>query len=356
MTTGGIPWYIDQDARHSPKTARFQAWMAARGQQGVISPSSCKVSALGTPGAFVTVDPGGFVINNRATAASFEAYPEQVRFPAHVGRHPDPGRVPHRCGVPAHREPVRGRRGHRVVADPDRPGQRPLLAGAGYRGCDPGEHSPTSRRGRRTGRRSPWPGSAHQLVDRAGRGHHRPAFPGGPVRAADRGRHSGRAAADRRAVRLKLDPLPGRRHPALHHDRLDGLAADSELRGAILSGPRGRHLAPSTRKPTTTCTGSPVPVGPGMANVTPSITLDETSSSAPGPARSSSRSRSAAPGPSRRRSGAPCSTWQLQCHFLDPANHHGYLSTRTGIYLNVILNFKRFPYEAGAVMAPVAVT
>lgn len=74
MTTGGVPWYIDQDARHSAKTARVLAYLASRGQQGVMRSDHCRVSALATPGASVTVDPGAFAILNRATTGSFESY------------------------------------------------------------------------------------------------------------------------------------------------------------------------------------------------------------------------------------------------------------------------------------------
>lgn len=78
MTTGGTPWYIDQSARHSPKTARLQTYIAARGQQGVLRATDFKVSALGTPGAFVTVDPGAFVALSRATAGGSEAYADKT--------------------------------------------------------------------------------------------------------------------------------------------------------------------------------------------------------------------------------------------------------------------------------------
>lgn len=77
MSVGGVPWYIDQDAEHSPRTARFLAYMASRGQQGVLEPDDFKVSAGSTPGAFVNVSPGGFVVKNSAPAGAYESYADK---------------------------------------------------------------------------------------------------------------------------------------------------------------------------------------------------------------------------------------------------------------------------------------
>jgi hypothetical protein len=78
MTTGGTPWYIDQDARHSPKLARVLGYMGTEGQQGVLDSGHCAVKALGTPGAFVTIDPGVFSILNKASGGSYEAYLDKI--------------------------------------------------------------------------------------------------------------------------------------------------------------------------------------------------------------------------------------------------------------------------------------
>jgi hypothetical protein len=78
MTTGGTPWYIDQDAKHSPRLARVLGYLGTRGGQGVLDGSHCKVSALGTPGAFVTIDPGMFSVLNKATGGAYEAYFDKI--------------------------------------------------------------------------------------------------------------------------------------------------------------------------------------------------------------------------------------------------------------------------------------
>jgi len=91
MTTGGTPWYIDQSAMHSPRLARVLGYMGTGGRQGVLDSTHCKVSALGTPGASVTIDPGMFAILNKATGGAYEAYFDKISSQMTVPVTPTPG-------------------------------------------------------------------------------------------------------------------------------------------------------------------------------------------------------------------------------------------------------------------------
>jgi hypothetical protein len=53
-------------------------YMGTEGQQGVLDSGHCAVKALGTPGAFVTIDPGVFSILNKASGGSYEAYLDKI--------------------------------------------------------------------------------------------------------------------------------------------------------------------------------------------------------------------------------------------------------------------------------------
>lgn len=74
MATGGIPWYIDENAVHSPSVARMVAYIATRGQQGILDVSHLRVSAQLTPSAAVDIAPGAFSVLNTASGLSSECY------------------------------------------------------------------------------------------------------------------------------------------------------------------------------------------------------------------------------------------------------------------------------------------
>jgi hypothetical protein len=79
------PIYIDQDARHRASQVRLLAYQAMEGQQGVLLAEHLKVKALGTPGAAITADPGGYAVNAKHTGGSFESYLGKINSASEIG-------------------------------------------------------------------------------------------------------------------------------------------------------------------------------------------------------------------------------------------------------------------------------
>lgn len=79
------PIYIDQNARHRASQVRLLAYQAMEGMQGVLLPEHLKVRALGTPGAAITCDPGGYAVNAKHTGGNFESYLGKIASSADVG-------------------------------------------------------------------------------------------------------------------------------------------------------------------------------------------------------------------------------------------------------------------------------
>jgi hypothetical protein len=75
---GRVPWYIDAEARHRARTNRLLAYMAVNGQEGVLGADHLKLVAGGTPGAFVDVMPGAFSVLARHVGGAFEAYVDKI--------------------------------------------------------------------------------------------------------------------------------------------------------------------------------------------------------------------------------------------------------------------------------------
>lgn len=71
----GTPWVIEQ-AYVNAKQARLMAFLATRGQQGVLASADLRVTQLGTPAGSVQVLPGAFAILNTAVGGSYETYAE----------------------------------------------------------------------------------------------------------------------------------------------------------------------------------------------------------------------------------------------------------------------------------------
>jgi hypothetical protein len=69
-----VPWFVDQPAEHSAGVARLLAYVAARGREGIITPTDLEVRELATPGTSVRVYPGACAILNRAVGVTSEAY------------------------------------------------------------------------------------------------------------------------------------------------------------------------------------------------------------------------------------------------------------------------------------------
>lgn len=74
MPWDGVPWFMEQPARHSASIARKLAYTAVGGQQGIIAPTDCEVRELAVPGPQVRVYPGLVSILNKATGVTKEAY------------------------------------------------------------------------------------------------------------------------------------------------------------------------------------------------------------------------------------------------------------------------------------------
>lgn len=76
-----VPWVVGGGAEHSPEVARQLAYAATGGFEGVGGDSDLKVTALGTPGASVSIARGVVTINNRYTTATQESYIARMATP-----------------------------------------------------------------------------------------------------------------------------------------------------------------------------------------------------------------------------------------------------------------------------------
>lgn len=81
MGYDNVPWMIGGGAEHSPEVGRLIAFAASGGAEGVVSPGDLKVTALGTPGAAVTVGRGALIIHNRFTSNTNESYVVRMATP-----------------------------------------------------------------------------------------------------------------------------------------------------------------------------------------------------------------------------------------------------------------------------------
>jgi len=350
MTTGGVPWYIDQDARHSPKTARFQAWMAARGQQGVITSASCKVSALSTPGAFVTVDPGGFVINSRATAIAFEAYADKFDSQLTLPVTPTPGASRTDLVILRVENPYAGGVGTGSWPIPADPVGGPYWQARVIEGVTPTNITDV------TSWNNTWTALTLARIKRTN---------SSIVQAADI--TDLRSLVDLSGKRIIDDTLPPTSPPPIASQiytnsiHFPTVTTFSHNTTAFTDWPAGGVFSVPIPDWAVECdifgTFNPqynndtwgefrFRVGSGTGNTTPTIMWDENVSA----------DQAAGPGPqqfviplggtwsipsSMRGTVQP---WQSQVHMLNPALHLGDLGTRNGVYLNLFINFKRYPY------------
>lgn len=74
MPWDGVPWFVEQPARHSASIARKLAYAAVGGQAGIIAPTDLEVRELAVPGPQVRVFPGVGSILNNAVGVTKEAY------------------------------------------------------------------------------------------------------------------------------------------------------------------------------------------------------------------------------------------------------------------------------------------
>lgn len=72
-------WAIGGGAEHTPEVARALAYAATSGGEGVVEPSSCKVTALPTPGSSVRIAPGAVLIRNRYAGGDQQTYTARNR-------------------------------------------------------------------------------------------------------------------------------------------------------------------------------------------------------------------------------------------------------------------------------------
>lgn len=73
MTLQGVPWFV-KDASHNSELARFLAYVAGSGGEGVIGPTDFKVTASGTPNLNVSIAPGGLVARNAFAGGDAQSY------------------------------------------------------------------------------------------------------------------------------------------------------------------------------------------------------------------------------------------------------------------------------------------
>ncbi|MCX5070831.1 hypothetical protein OOJ91_33845 [Micromonospora lupini] len=69
-----VPWMVGGGAQHSAEVARVLAYVACRGNEGVVAAGDLTVRALAVPGGSVTVSPGACSILCRATGQMHQAY------------------------------------------------------------------------------------------------------------------------------------------------------------------------------------------------------------------------------------------------------------------------------------------
>lgn len=68
------PWLVHGGVEHTTEVARFLAYIASSGSEGVATSADLKVSQANSPGAKVQVAPGGAVIINKFEARSLQSY------------------------------------------------------------------------------------------------------------------------------------------------------------------------------------------------------------------------------------------------------------------------------------------
>ena len=73
-----VPAFIDANARHRMRTLRVLCYAALAGREGVLEADDMKVRALSTPGPSITVDPGTFGVLARHVGGDFEAYVDKL--------------------------------------------------------------------------------------------------------------------------------------------------------------------------------------------------------------------------------------------------------------------------------------
>lgn len=69
-----VPWFVGGGAQHSPEVARLLAFAATGGVEGVVTPSSMKVTPTSVPSGSVQVSVGAALILNRAAASDQQTY------------------------------------------------------------------------------------------------------------------------------------------------------------------------------------------------------------------------------------------------------------------------------------------
>lgn len=74
MATDPTPWFVGGGAEHSPEVARLLAYASTAGSEGIIDPSSLRVSAQAVPGPSVRVFPGAGLILNRYAGGGQQTY------------------------------------------------------------------------------------------------------------------------------------------------------------------------------------------------------------------------------------------------------------------------------------------
>lgn len=72
------PWYIDANARHMASTQRLLSYAAMEGMEGVLLSEHLAVRALDTPGSSVRVMPGAYSVLARHLGGDFEAYTGKI--------------------------------------------------------------------------------------------------------------------------------------------------------------------------------------------------------------------------------------------------------------------------------------
>ncbi|MBM0201923.1 hypothetical protein JNW90_01470 [Micromonospora sp. STR1s_5] len=73
-----VPWMVGGGAQHSAEVARVLAYVACRGNEGIVGSGDLRVKALNVPDGAVTVDPGACSILCRATGQLHQAYTGRV--------------------------------------------------------------------------------------------------------------------------------------------------------------------------------------------------------------------------------------------------------------------------------------
>lgn len=73
-----VPWYIDQAARHDPPTQRTLAYMALGGRDGVLGTLDLAIRPQTTPAASILALPGAFGVVSTHVGGAYEAYLDKL--------------------------------------------------------------------------------------------------------------------------------------------------------------------------------------------------------------------------------------------------------------------------------------